>query len=112
MKLCESIGRNSPDRSRSAETTPAMSRPAWDSLAAAPESAGIAIGTGSTLPLVMSMRNSARPGAPKHTSMISAAKILRGSNWQLRFIRRPLAFIRYPLVSQDILGAEVDDEIF
>jgi hypothetical protein len=89
MKLRGSSARNSPERSRSAETTPEMSRPACVSLAAPPRKAGIAIGIGSTLPLVMSMRNSARTDA-LYGSIISAAKTAPAKIRQLLFIRCPL----------------------
>jgi hypothetical protein len=59
MKAALSIGRNRPERSRSAATTPAMSAPTG-----APKKSVTAMGSGSTWPLVMSMRSSARaPGA-------------------------------------------------
>ena len=63
MKLRGSSSRNRPERSRSAETTPEISRPAWLSSPPEPEKDGMAIGSGSILPLVMSIRSSARAGA-------------------------------------------------
>jgi hypothetical protein len=59
-------------------------------LGAPPGKAGIAIGIGSTLPLVMSIRNSARTEGPEHGNMISAAKTAPASIWQLFLIRCPL----------------------
>jgi hypothetical protein len=58
-------------------------------LGAPPGKAGIAIGTGSTLPLVMSIRNSARTERPEHGSIINAAKTAPANIRQLFLIRVP-----------------------
>ena len=60
MKALGSIGRNRPERSRSAEITCAIWRPIWAASAFSPVNSVTAKGMGSTRPWVISTRNSAQ----------------------------------------------------
>jgi hypothetical protein len=73
MKARLSMGLNSPERSRSAATTRAISTLNCRAASPSATKSGTAIGSGSTLPLVISTVISARAGAAKTTVIAQTA---------------------------------------